>query len=313
MVQVSIIIVSYNTMEVTRNCLLSIAASRLDLKYEIILVDNASGDGSVEMVRAEFPEVRVIANQVNNMFAKANNQGLQIARGDFCLLLNSDTIVEPGNIEKLYALIRGNSVMACVGPLVLNLDGTIQSKGYVLHSFKELFGVVFRPVVSRLPLKARSALLPPGHPLLPELGDSCRMGWLMGCCLLVRTSVFKELRGFDDEIFDFYCEEVDLCRRIWKAGKEVWLCPDAQIVHLGGASTSDQGWANSKRLNARISFYIKHFSLLGAYAYILLYLGFYLVKGGICKCFPGRGSDVFIRRKINRYLSELVAIWRRPF
>lgn len=306
--QISIIIISFNTREVTRNCLFSIRDSNLELEYEIILVDNASSDGSVEMVRQEFPEVRVIANGTNNMFAKANNQGMEIACGDYFLLLNSDTIVEQGNIESLFNFINNSDgEIGCVGPTILNKDGSIQSEGFMLPSFTEMMSMIFRPLISKLPTSAKVKVLPPGHPLLLDARNNCKIGWLVGCCLLLKGSLAKTLGGFDVN-FDFYCEDVDLCKRVWKLKYQVWLCRDAHVIHLGGASTPSVGWSKQRLLRAQIRFYLKHFSLLGAYVYILTYLGFYRSKKSILKCSPGSKPLAAIDVKINRFSSELVAL-----
>lgn len=127
----SIIIVSFNTCEVTKQCLNSIYKSNWKDSFEIIIVDNNSYDGSVEMIRETFPNVKVIANKENKLFSIANNQGAAIAKGKYLLLLNSDTIVKENNIQKMIDFFeRCPENIICIGPKILNLDGTLQSRGF---------------------------------------------------------------------------------------------------------------------------------------------------------------------------------------
>jgi len=149
--KLSIIIISFNTKELLAQCLRSVYESCLPFSWEIIVVDNASSDGSAEMVAAAYPEVTVLRNKTNALFAKANNQGADVARGEYLLLLNSDTIVESGNIEKLVAFLdNASDRVACVGPTVLNGDRTVQSVGYALPSIRERIPCVSDSVVFSL-------------------------------------------------------------------------------------------------------------------------------------------------------------------
>lgn len=236
--QLSIIIVSYNTKEITRNCLQSIRNSKLQLEYEIILVDNASSDGSVQMVREDFPEVRLIANETNNMFAKANNQAMQVAKGDYFLLLNSDTIVEPGNIEKLYAFIDSHQPkVGCVGPRVLNADGSFQAEACCFESMKSVICTALGVILWPLPACIKGFVLPKGYPRF-RLGQTRCVDWIPGCSLFIRSSVIKEVGALDED-FSFYHEEVEFCYRLREHGYQVWCVPGSTIIHLGGGSTTD--------------------------------------------------------------------------
>jgi len=269
----SIIIVSYNTCEITRNCLQSIRDSNLQLSYEVIVVDNASTDGSVEMIEQEFPEIILIKNSTNNMFAKANNQGMKIARGDYFLLLNSDTIVTPGNIEKMFYFISAHSnKIGCVGPKVLNSDGTVQSEGKPLYSVENAFCDMFSPILIKLPFFLKKHLIPPGNKLSDKSPLRRPTGWVSGACMMVSAKAARAVEGFDEEYF-FYGEEVDFCQCLKKAGYAIWVLTDAEIIHLNGGSTaSDSKKKQDNILNSRAMFCQKHFSRPALFLYFFIYL-----------------------------------------
>ena len=238
--QLSIIIVSYNTRDILLDCLRSVRDSQLQLSYEVIVVDNASTDGSPQMVEREFPDVLLIKNSVNLMFAKANNQAMRIAKGDYFLLLNSDCIVEPGNIEKLYDFIRARQAkVACVGPRVLSQDGSFQSEGNPFDGLGFVLGVLFSPFVLPLPASVKERLLPKGFPRILR-GKCRRVGWISGCCMLISRSVITAVGMLDENLF-FYHEETDFCLRARQEGFETWVYPDAYITHLGSASMAPNG------------------------------------------------------------------------
>ena len=233
--QLSIIIVSYNTREITRTCLQSIRDSALKLSYEIIVVDNASTDGSPAMVEKDFPEVVLIRNPENRMFSKANNQGLKIARGKHAFLLNSDTLVRAGNIEKLCEFLdRNQPRIGCVGPRVLRPDHTIQSEGEAFDSYNYVLSRFFFLHKLPLPAAVKELILPLGFPDALT-GRARRVGWVTGCSFMFPRRLVDQLGGLDED-FVFYCEEVEFCYRLNQNGYEVWVVPDAVITHLGGSS-----------------------------------------------------------------------------
>ena len=234
--ELSIIIISYNTNEILKCCLQSIKSSNLMISHEIIVVDNASTDGSADMVEREFPGVILIRNETNDMFAKANNQAMRIASGKYFLFLNSDCLIVQGNIEKLYNFIRTKQPqVACVGPRVLNLDGTLQSEGYPLYTIKMMLLTI---------IKAKYwGKYFPWYQLFPhgmiQNGRVRKVGWIHGSCMMLEREKCLEIGGFDEGI-NFYGEEIDLCRRLHDRGYEVWVIPKATIVHLGGKSTTSE-------------------------------------------------------------------------
>jgi len=222
--KLSIIIISFNTKELLAQCLRSVYESCLPFSWEIIVVDNASSDGSAEMVAAAYPEVTVLRNKTNALFAKANNQGADVARGEYLLLLNSDTIVESGNIEKLVAFLdNASDRVACVGPTVLNGDRTVQSVGYALPSIRERIAMCFR-LSCVLPKWLGRVVLPTGTPGLED-GRNHRVGWVSGCCMLLRRDVYKRVGGLNPEL-QFYGEEPELGVRLTRHRYETWLVPE---------------------------------------------------------------------------------------
>ncbi|MDR3568443.1 MAG: glycosyltransferase family 2 protein [Syntrophobacteraceae bacterium] len=281
--ELSIIVVSHNTMHVTRDCLESILHSKIQLEYELIVVDNASSDGSVEMIELDFPEVYLLKNSTNLMFAKANNQAMKIARGAYFLILNSDTIVESGNIEMLYDFIhRNREKVACVGPRVLNDDRSIQSEGYCHESVRKAvcsaFGVMYWPVSIRWKRK----VLPPGYVSF-EVGATRQVGWCSGACMMINSEAAEKAGGFDEDFY-FYHEEVEWCYRVRQLGYEVWVLPMSGIVHLGGASVNGKiaKSIGNKLLQQRMLYYKKTYGIGVAFLENLTEILCYSMSATIC-------------------------------
>jgi N-acetylglucosaminyl-diphospho-decaprenol L-rhamnosyltransferase len=229
--RVSVIVVSWNTRDLLRRCLQSVLSS--PLVTEAFVVDNASNDGSTEMVRIELPEVTLIANETNLGFGRANNLALSRARGEYVLLINPDAHIEGSALERLVASLERNPRAAMVGPLVLDADGSIQSTRRRFPTTASLF-------VESTPLQQ---LLSPSHRILRDyyvLDRSDQVAqesdWLVGACLLVRRTALEQVRGFDERFF-MYFEETDWCRRFKQAGWSVIFEPEAHARHLGGQSS----------------------------------------------------------------------------
>lgn len=231
----SIIIVSFNTKEVTRDCLRSIYNAKWKSSFEVIVVDNNSHDGSVEMIREEFPQVKVIANPDNRLFAIANNQGAAIAEGRWLLLLNSDTLVSADNLQRLidYADTLPEDVV-CVGPKLLNPDGSLQSEGCFGSSHYDMFVKHFK-IGSLLPSFIGKHILPPGtyrwNRNFPH-----QVGWVVGAAMLMRAKTYNEIGGLNEEL-EFYGEEPEFCYRSGKLGYKTIYHPCVEITHLGGVSS----------------------------------------------------------------------------
>ncbi|MBI3978862.1 MAG: glycosyltransferase family 2 protein [Chloroflexi bacterium] len=234
MADLTVVVVSFNTRDLLARCLDSIERHG-GWSIEAVVVDNASSDGSAAMVRARFPAVWLIANGENRGFAAATNQGLRLAEGRYVVLLNPDTVVQPGALATLAGFLDRRPQVGVVGPQLLNADGTLQHGCFrfptLLQTFFDFFPLNHRLINSRLngryPLRERSEPFPVDHPL--------------GACLMTRREVVAQV-GLLDEQFFIYCEEIDWCIRIRAAGWEIFCHPGARVVHLGGQSTSQRRW-----------------------------------------------------------------------
>ncbi len=253
----SIIIVSYNTRDVLRDCLLSVQRE-VDLPHEAIVLDNASPDGSADMVAQEFPEMVLVRNTGNVGFSPANNTGMERARGRYILLLNPDTIVRPGSMR---AWVEAHErVQATISaPRLVGRDGRMQVSAWripdLLDATLELF-ILHRVVKRRT------------YPAANFEGDF-EAGFVSGAAMLFERSVLKRLGGLDPEMF--WMEDADLCLRIRNAGGTCWYVNGPGIVHIGGESSKrnvDRMIAN--QLLSRIKFARKHGSGVSALLMVLV-------------------------------------------
>ncbi len=217
----SVVIVAYNVRELLLACLRSLEGEQA----EILVVDNASQDGTAEAVRALGSEVQLIANADNEGFARANNQALRRARGRYLCLLNPDTEVRPGALTRLQAALEESPELGIVGPRLLNPDGSLQSAGLRFPTRADLAaGAVPWGRRARLPGKAGR--------VVPEVIEC---DWMLGACLVIRRELLEQV-GLLDEAYFMYGEEKDLCYRAKQAGWQVACVPEAEVVHHGGQS-----------------------------------------------------------------------------
>lgn len=242
MMKLSIIIVNWNTQGFLRQCLLSIISRPVSFSNEILVVDNASTDGSLAMLKQEFPQVRVIQNTTNLGFAHANNQGLRQARGEYFLLLNSDTIVNPDALDRLIQTADDHPEAGVFGTRLINPDGSIQESWAQFPTLlSELTG---RNVRTNQPVPSTPGLY--------------RVDWVGGACLLARKAAVNEI-GLLDESFFMYSEEVDWCYRMKIAGWLVYYLANAEMIHFGGGSANRSSPDQLIRLyESKIRFFAKH-------------------------------------------------------
>lgn len=246
---VSILIVNWNTRTLLRACLDSVFATLPDVAYEIIVVDNASADGSVDWLRVTYPQVILIANSENVGFARANNQALTKASGKFALLLNSDAQLCPGTLACLLQVIHEESNAAAVAPMLLNADGTFQAgpndEITLWNEMLLMFGLArfFR------------------NGFYPGYGANTRRGeyaWAGGACLLLRRSTWEQIGMLDTDYF-MYTEEADWCWRARQAGWTILYEPEAQAIHLGGGSSRQASARMRAALyKSKLLFFYKH-------------------------------------------------------
>lgn len=227
-VKLSIIIVSWNTKELLKQCLDSLVSN-----VEIIIVDNGSSDGSQEMVKEKFPEAILIENKENLGFAKGNNIGIRKAKGEYIMLLNPDTIVKKGAIGKLIDFLDNNKKATGVMPLLLNENGSVQ-KDPIFLRFPSPIGVFFyyNSWLKKIALIFFPSLLFS----LKDFNQVTEVEQLSGAAMMIRADILKSIGGLDER-YPYYFEDVDLSYRFKKAGCKLFMNPEAQIIHLGGRST----------------------------------------------------------------------------
>jgi GT2 family glycosyltransferase len=230
-IPLSIIIVSWNVQADLRVCLDSLKANS-DTPHEVIVIDNASRDGTLEMLRTDFPAVHLIANANNRGFAAANNQGLAVATGEYLMLLNPDTIVPAGALATLLTFAREHPEAGAVGPRLLNSDGSLQ------HSCRRFPTV--RAALFRHTLLGR--LFPNAHWMREYLmcdwghDEPREVDWVSGAALLINRRAFEQIGGLD-ESFYWGSEDVDYGFRLHRAGWKVLYTPQPAITHAIGRST----------------------------------------------------------------------------
>ena len=231
--RLSILIVNWNTREDLLACLGSLRAAAVAVPHEVIVVDNASADGSADAVAAAFPEVRLLRAPTNLGFAAGNNRALAEAGGELVLLLNPDTLVAPGQLERLVAHLDAHPAAGVVGPKLRFGDGAFQLSA---TPFVTVPDVYFE--FARFPraLQPRAQRTPRRLYAFPD-AEALAVDTVMGAALLIRRSVVDAI-GPLDEGYPMYGEEMDWCRRAKAAGWEVHWLPTAEVVHLGGRAAA---------------------------------------------------------------------------
>jgi GT2 family glycosyltransferase len=248
----TIIIVSYNAQADLRQCLASLQANPPLVSYTIIVVDNASTDGSAAMVREAWPAVRLIESPENLGFARANNAGIRQSEGDLILLLNGDTIVPAGAVDRLVAALRDDPSAAAAGPRLVDAEGRAElSFGRMIGPLNELRQKLLgRLHARRVPVVAAR--------VDQQLATRRYVDWVSGACLLVWRRD-AEAVGLLDERFFMYTEDVDFCAALRARGRRVLFTPDAEIVHLRGRSRQSAPSAtNHGYRRSQLAFYAKH-------------------------------------------------------
>jgi GT2 family glycosyltransferase len=227
---VSVIVVSWNTKDLLRTCLTSVR-EHLALPCEVIVVDNASRDGSAEMVAEEFPTAQLVRNERNLGFGAANNIGMAEAVAPAFLLLNSDARLVDGSIARLVEKLHRDPGVGLVGPRLRFEDGRLQASAHRFSSLR-LLALEELGLYKLLPRRTSA------EALLGAYWDHSRerrVDWIVGACMVVRRAAFEKTGGFDPGIF-LYGEEVEWCERIRAAGWQVVFSPEAEVVHVGHAS-----------------------------------------------------------------------------
>ncbi|MBU0625206.1 glycosyltransferase family 2 protein [Patescibacteria group bacterium] len=263
----SIVILNWKVRDLLRKCLTSVFKYTSGLTFEIYVVDNASGDGSVEMVQQEFPTVKLIANDKNLGFSAGNNQALRQASGDWLLLLNPDTELSNNALTEMVNVIKTRPKVAVLGPKLLNSDQSIQAS---VRRFPSLSS----QIIIMLKLHHVLAWLPVlKHYLMTDFDYNREQSvdQVMGAAFLLRREVLEKIGGLDERYFIWF-EEVDYCRSVKDAGYDVLYTPQAEIIHHGGESFAQVfGPAKQKIYNASMrSYMLKHHGFLAWLVLVLL-------------------------------------------
>jgi len=265
MIDLSIIVLTHNTRDLTRACVRSILADspHANDAVEIIVVDNASSDGTPETLGAEFPDVQVIVNATNLGYARGNNIGLRAARRRYLLLLNSDTEVRSGSLAALIAFMESHADAGACGPMLLNEGGSLQPSGRSLPSVWSVFVGMTR----LYRLWKRDFYMQHGR----DYTRVARVGEISGAALMVRREAYERVGGLDPSFFAYY-EDVDWCKRIGDAGYMIYYVPAAQVIHRWqGTSRAVSRLAYRAGQNSQRYYFAKHHGRL-AHAIIQLLL-----------------------------------------
>jgi GT2 family glycosyltransferase len=262
---ISIIIVSWNVRELLRGCLKAVNSEQstvnsrqsdtvhCSLSTELLVVDNASRDSTVEMVRAEFPSAHVIANSANLGFTRANNQALAIAQGRYLFLLNPDTELKPGALQTLYEFAEQNPRAGIIGPQLFYGDGSHQSSR---RRFPTLATAFLESTILQEWFPRNRVLT--DYYLRDTRDDAIQpVDWINGAAMFVRRDVYDQIGGLDERFF-MYSEELDWCYRAKRAGWEIVYLPTAQVIHYEGKSSAQAVAARDIHFNtSKIYFFRK--------------------------------------------------------
>ena len=303
----SIIIVNWNTREMLRDCLQSVFDTAADITFDVWVVDNGSSDDSQQMVRDAFPQVELIANQDNKGFAGANNQALSRAKGRHVLLLNSDTLVHGDVLSASVRYLDDNPDVGAMGCRVLNTDGTLQITGSQVPSLLNLS--LQATGLNRLP----GGFFDRFQMVRWDRRDARDLDVIFGGYLMVRRSVIEQV-GLLDDAFFFYGEETDWCFRIAKGGWRLVLAPVGEITHFGGGSVKKLNHKRNIMLSeGTIRFHRKHYGWWGGAACWVL-LGFFNLSRAIIWSLLGLAGSEKVRdtaQNFRRVVMHFREAWPR--
>jgi hypothetical protein len=282
MPQLSVVIASYNTRDLLKECIETLQRAGNGVDLEVIVVDNASTDGSRQYLASLGRRVRLILNDANLGFAAANNAGMRIASAPVILLLNSDAFVTRKTLHAGLAILHDQPQAGLAGVRILNPDGSIQAESGSFPSLWQDICISLGVERFRKPSPGVSKVAAP-------------VDWVHGACMFVRKRALQSVGGLDSRFF-MYSEEVDWCRRFWEAGWAVWYLPTVDVVHIGGASSS------TKDLSRRVALYRSRLGLRrrldGPLASMLLWLA--MLAGFAARIVTRSVLQALFRRHVGR-------------
>jgi GT2 family glycosyltransferase len=297
MADVSIIIVSWNAKKYLLNCLNSLIQRQKEYSQELIVVDNASSDGSAELVEKDFPQVKLIRNEENLGFAKANNIGIRASTGRYICLINSDVVVLDNCVKLMIEFMDQHLKAGMGGPRVLNPDRTLQVS---CRHFPSIWNNLCQAIALNKVFPKSVFFSEPFMNCWNH--DSVRsVDVLTGCFWLVRRKALDDV-GLLDEDFFFYGEDIDWCKRFNDTGWEVRFYPAAEAIHFGGASSSNAPIRFYLEMQkADLNYWRKHHGRLGQLAYWIIIMLRHLVRLPVYVLIyifrPGSRNDSFFKMK----------------
>ena len=245
--KLSIIILNYNTKELTRNCINSILDHSDN--YEIIIVDNNSGDDSVNYLENIFKDsISIIRNNKNLGFAAANNIGSKQASGDILLFLNSDTIVKENIFASIVKTFDDNERIGIVSPKIILSDGSLQDNSF--GQYPTILNTILSKLLSR---KNVNNKIKDNN----KIKAIKNVNWVSGCCLFIRKNLFEQVNGFDANFF-LYFEDVDLCKRVFNLDYMICIDNNSEIMHLGGKSIKKNSTRKKHYYKSQDYYFKKH-------------------------------------------------------
>lgn len=296
-IDISIVIVSWNAKRYLLDCLESLAQTTAGLSTEVLVVDNASSDGSPDAVERQFPNVKLIRNRQNLGFAKGNNIGISQSKGRYICLINSDVVLLGDCLKRLMAFMDSNASVGMSAPRILNGDRTVQLVAGVLpNPLSELGQALFLNTIK--PLKR---VFPGSEFSASELAGVRSVPLLYGCFWMV-SRIALDTVGLLDERFFMYGEDVDWCKRFNDSGFKVIYFPEAEAVHFGGASSMNaQNRFYVQMKKSRLLYFQKHYGKMGRFfCYVSILLGSIVrLTGwiGLSIIMPGRRQEAFLMRR----------------
>lgn len=281
--KLSIVILCWNDLKVISDCLHSIYSRTHAIDFEVIVSDNGSSDGSIAFIREKYPDVRIIENGENLRFSRGNNVGIRATRGEYVLILNPDTIVSEGALDRWIEVADQHPEAGGFGCRVLNADGSYQGCARPFPTiWREWLGALF---LRRLGYLSDVFI---ADKYMRWAGETERtIDWQAGCCLMVRSELLKKLGGFDERFY-YYYEDMDLCHQVWDAGYPIIYAPGVVITHLVGQSVK----------SFRIAFELDKYR--NRYRYFYKYFG----RTGVRRC----RRAVLARLRIRRVGYSLVRL-----
>lgn len=297
---VSVIVANWNLKNMLRDCLVSVEKHSGEIVTELIVVDNASSDGSARMVASEFPEALLIRNSKNAGFSRASNQGIRAASGKYLFLLNNDALLSEDALATMAAFLDSHADVGICGPRVINEDGSLQFRSRGRYP-----SITTAMVHFFIPQKwQRYGSLVFGIYDNSEVDAPVPIDWVSGCALMARRQAVESVGMLDANVF-MYCEDVDWCYRMHKAGWKVFYIPDAEVMHYGGQSMRQQkGKVVAAHAKGLVSYYEKYHGPLATNAFRFVLLFGYGLKalGWIGASLAGRkaGLNKLMRMLVGR-------------